>query len=259
MVKLLRKKIQEKFSSAARNYDRYALIQRDIGDELFECICNERRDYKIILDIGTGTANILLRLGKVYPQASIFGLDISYEMLKEARSKGLSYLIQADAEFLPFRSLKFDLIISNLVYQWLPDLSSPFYEVRRLLQNKGRFYFSLFGEATLYELRESIAKVRNISEFIKLPSKQIVYNKLKEAGFSEIEIVSEMIHRPFSGFFALLNWLKFIGANQRGIKFYGLEARGMLCKVRELYEGNFRDNGRLIASFEKIIVKAEKK
>lgn len=252
--------LQRKFSLAALDYEKHALIQSRIGEELIAYLAENDADYRLILDIGTGSASLIGGLSRFFTQARIFGLDIAFGMLRKAKDKGLKRLIQADAAGLPFRKEIFDLAVSNLVYQWVNSLDYAFNQVKEILNPGGKFYFSVFAKGTLCELTQCIR------EFI--PGREIsginigrddIYLALSKSGFLKIEIISGRDRELFSDFFELINWLKLIGANQIGLNFPGLSARGMLEKMSKYYAMNFSACGKVSASFEKILVKAEKK
>ena len=73
-----------------------------------------------VLDIGTGTGRFLAPLAKLGIDAC--GLDISKNMLRKARAKGMTNLVQGDATSLPFsdRAFKASLVTSvlHLVSGW---------------------------------------------------------------------------------------------------------------------------------------------
>ncbi|MEK6715173.1 MAG: methyltransferase domain-containing protein [Candidatus Omnitrophota bacterium] len=254
-----KKLIEQGFSKAADDYDKYTFLQKKVGAELIRLLDEDRKEYNLILDIGTGTGYLLRQLSLRYPCALLFGLDISFQMLlkaKAARIKG--HLMQADAEELTFKKGRFDLAVSNLVYQWLSDLDKAFIQVWQVLDKRGKFYFTFFGRDTLSELKECLKAVKSEGSFKNLPSEELVYRKLNASGFKGIEIVSLREEELFSDFFSLLKWLKLSGVNRAGVRFRGLEAKGVLNKMDKIYAHNFRHNGKVFASFEKVIVKAEK-
>ncbi len=93
-----------------------------------------------ILDLGIGTGRLslpLIRKQKIW----IIGLDISEEMLNEARKKlnahlamtGVASLIHGDACHLPFRSQSFDLIIIVHVLHLIKDWKAVLMEGDRCL------------------------------------------------------------------------------------------------------------------------------
>lgn len=256
-MKALNTKIAaERFSLNARHYDDYAFIQRRVAAELAAKISAQGRDYRYILDIGTGTGALVKELELSYPAAKIFALDIAWGMLSEAKHKCKARLIQADAAMPPFLPEKFDLIASNLTYQWLPDLGQAFAGSNLSLAQGGDFYFSLFARGTLRELIACVSKITKTEPLAFLPSKDIIYAALKQAGFRSVEIVIEAEEEFFTGAWELLRWLKALGVNYRGITFKGLLTRRIIEKIDNLYRDNFRHNGKIVATFEKVLVKA---
>ncbi len=251
-------KIREKFSAASSDYDDYAFIQRRIGSELIRFLARDEKAAGSLLDIGTGTSYFLSQISLLYPDVKIFGLDFAPGMLKIAKRRGVRFLIQADTESLPFSLDSFDLIASNLAFQWPLQLDVAFSEVLRVLRPGRDFYFSIFGPHTFFELFECVNRVKAISDFEILPSKEKIYKALTHAGFSSIEITSSLFCEYFSDFLSIIRWLKLLGANQRGVRFSGLEARSVFKNAESLYRQNFSKDNKLIVSFEKIFVKAGK-
>ena len=110
-------------------------------------------------------------LARLFPSGELHGLDLAYGMISRAclvarecafftPSTGANFplFLQADAEKLPYRSESFDLVLSNLAYQWVPDRGQAFREVYRVLKPGGRFFFSTLGHGTLAELHASFCE-----------------------------------------------------------------------------------------------------
>jgi len=101
--------------------------------------CGDAQGLRV-LDVGCGTGRHtipLLEMG-----ASVVGLDFSPEMLSIARQRTAN----RDVEFLqhslpdpfPFTDESFDLVISGLVVEHVPDLETVFRECLRVLKPGGR-------------------------------------------------------------------------------------------------------------------------
>ena len=69
-----------------------------------EYVYNELRNYGKILDVGCGIGSFEQNL----PSLNIIGLDISEEMVEEARKRSDKVLIQGNAEDLMFKDSTFD-------------------------------------------------------------------------------------------------------------------------------------------------------
>ena len=80
-----------------------------------------------ILDLGCGTG-----LLADFLQKKIYGIDISFQMLKKASLKEI--VVQADMDFLPFNNAVFDAVLSFTSLQNLPSTDHVFKEVRRVLK-----------------------------------------------------------------------------------------------------------------------------
>lgn len=252
--------IRRNFSNASAHYNEHAFIQKKSGAELVGQLRNDKNNYGAILDIGTGTGTLLRDLSLVCRPALICALDISSRMLIKARASEMrGFFIQADAENIPFKKNTFDLVVSNLAYQWLMDLDSAFIQLAMILKKNGVFYFTSFGRRTLSELRECLESVKEASDCNIFPAKEVIQSKLKNAGFVNIEIISKIEKEFFADLFGLIRWLKYSGANRIGVRFSGLEARGVLKEMDKLYLEKYPLSGGVFASFEKYVVKAEKR
>lgn len=89
-----------------------------------------------ILELGAGTgANF-----EFYPANSIaVSSEYSIEMTKQAKAKATTnYLVNADAQALPFGENEFDAAFATLVFCSIPDPRLAFAELKRVLRPKGK-------------------------------------------------------------------------------------------------------------------------
>jgi arsenite methyltransferase len=98
-----------------------------------------------VLDVGCGAGVDTLIAGMVVgPEGHVIGVDIVPDMLKRAnrnlREVPISNVSfqQASAEGLPFPDESFDVVISNGVFNLVPDKRKALSEVFRVLKPKGR-------------------------------------------------------------------------------------------------------------------------
>ncbi len=89
------------------------------------------------LDNGCGTGLFLPKLGEYS-----IGLDLSSELLREARSRVQQSLVQADSENLPFRDNVFDSTVSVTVIQNVPSPKSMVSESARVTKPAGPIVIS---------------------------------------------------------------------------------------------------------------------
>jgi ubiquinone/menaquinone biosynthesis C-methylase UbiE len=103
-------------------------------------------DCATILDLGCGTGRLLSRLATQFPGLAGTGLDLSREMLQQARGQNqhhprLIYL-QGNAESLPFAEGQFDAVFNTISFLHYPNPERVFSEVSRVLRPQGCFYLA---------------------------------------------------------------------------------------------------------------------
>jgi ubiquinone/menaquinone biosynthesis C-methylase UbiE len=105
-----------------------------------------------ILDLGCGTATLLMMLKTVEPAAEVIGLDADEKVLAIAQRKiqaaGLDIqLDQGMAYQIPYPESNFNQVISSLVihHLTLDNKRRAFKEVYRVLQPGGQFHIADFG------------------------------------------------------------------------------------------------------------------
>lgn len=83
----------------------------------------------LVIDIGCGTGQHL-KNGRI-------GVDVSAEMLLQARKKGFGLLVQAKAEELPFKDDSFDTVLCIFTVLNLCDYEKVAKEIDRILKKNG--------------------------------------------------------------------------------------------------------------------------
>jgi len=102
---------------------------------------------EIVLDLGSGPGHDTRKLAdRVGPTGEVIGIDFGEEMIELARQRSVGYsnisYLQADITDIPLEEGIADLIVSNCVFNLIPDRSAAFKEVFRLLQPGGRLVIS---------------------------------------------------------------------------------------------------------------------
>jgi len=258
-----KRKIKRSFNTHACTYDQSAHLQQKVAGEVIECVRSFGVYPARILDIGTGTGYITLALKKLFPYAKSQACDIAYGMLMVAKAKGEKLFcnqldfINADAEYLPYRGEKFDLVTSSLTYQWLDDWRCAFKEVLRVLQVGGIFFFTTLGDGTLFELRESYLQsyrelgntgTPHLHNFI---NRSALHSILIEEGFIEVSVESRFERQYHYAVKDLLINLKTIGA-QNASKQYpsGLGKPKVFGRMVDTYEDRYRGTLGIPATYE---------
>jgi len=127
------------FDQAAANWD--ALIEEQTLSRLQEIVSGlDIEPGAMVLDVGCGTGVLFpMLLEKVGQARHIVGLDISSEMLRQAKAKGYPVeCVQGDAQNLPLQDETFDWVICNAVFPHFPDKLRALREIRRVLKDGGR-------------------------------------------------------------------------------------------------------------------------
>ncbi len=92
-----------------------------------------------LLDVGTGTGRAALAAGEIGgPGSELFGIDLSVEMLRQARRRGLSGLAAAAATALPFPDSVFERVVASFVLAHCACYRSALGEMVGVLRRGGR-------------------------------------------------------------------------------------------------------------------------
>lgn len=136
--------------------DDLPLWSAPFGLRLLDCL-KIRRNLNV-LDIGCGEGfpiiEIAARFGKT---GSFFGLDPLRKPLKRMELKKKLYqlptvhAIQAYAEFLPFKTKHFDLIVSNNGMKNVTNLKQTLRECRRAIKPSGQMVIAVNSNQTMKE------------------------------------------------------------------------------------------------------------
>ncbi|MDJ0706511.1 MAG: methyltransferase domain-containing protein [Leptolyngbyaceae cyanobacterium MO_188.B28] len=97
-----------------------------------------------VLDIGCGTGRLLDRLAHDFPALQGTGLDLSLEMIRQARAnkrhRPRLIFIQGVSHAMPFTDNQFEAAFSTISFLHYPDPQRVLQEVNRVLQPGGKFY-----------------------------------------------------------------------------------------------------------------------
>ncbi|RMH01260.1 MAG: methyltransferase domain-containing protein [Aquificota bacterium] len=131
-----KKVVQEVFSQVSKRYDFFLRLITAGGIKNWQEELLKNTPYEgNRLDVGTGTGEVLLHSQN---KGLRVGIDLSFEMLKIAKSKckRCKFLV-ADAENMPFKDQTFGSITLSLVYRHLIDRKAFLKEAHRVLKEGG--------------------------------------------------------------------------------------------------------------------------
>jgi malonyl-CoA O-methyltransferase len=259
LLNFIDKKIRQSFSDAALEYDVLTSLHKEIGRELMRKVI-DNENTSAILDVGMGTGWLTSKLKFYLPESRLVGIDFAPGMVKIAKDKYQELdIIQANASKLPFEKETFDIIVSNLAYQWVNDLGTAFGECFRCLKSDGKIYLTLFGYHTFQEMLEAFSSTQKDSPqpFRRLSNKEEVAESILKAGFRDVVADYELIKVRFPDLVGLMKWIKDIGANsvRNHEVFIGKE---WVNRASDYYDAHHKDRLGLYATFEVIWVQARK-
>ncbi|MDF1779787.1 MAG: methyltransferase domain-containing protein [Alcanivoracaceae bacterium] len=169
--------VAKAFGNSAHSYDAYAQVQLATNRSLIELLPNELHGAEkkyIALDIGAGTAPMARQLSERYDQCRWLALDISTDMLIEAKTRGRldnGWLpVCADASALPLPANSVSLIYSSFALQWCASPQAALSEMHRVLCCGGNAVIAVPVDGTMQEFRKSWRACDENMHFNVLPS-----------------------------------------------------------------------------------------
>ncbi len=247
-------KVRQGFERAAHSYDKAAVLQRQVADEMLSRLQVLHTRPARVLDLGCGTGYSTRLLARHYRRAHVIGIDLAHAMTRLARARrrwwaNHCYFV-GDAELLPFADASMDIVVSNLTLQWCrPD--PVFSECLRVLRPGGVMLFSSFGPDTLKELRQAWQQVDggiHVHDFIDMHD---LGDAMLRAGFAEPVMDIDRYTLTYSRVSDVLRDLRDIGAaNAAARRSRGLLGRQRYQQFYRAYEGLALVDGRVPATYE---------
>ncbi len=164
-------------SSGMRN------VQQKIANRIIALLELELGTEKVLLDVGCGTGNTLEIFNEFGFDCT--GLDVSKEMLKFAKEKGLKVKQGSITELnKAFPTRKFDLVVSISAMQWLQtkeDYKKAGESIKSVLKKGGKSVIQFYPKSS--EELERISKIfANIFDKVEIiidnpdnPRKRLVF------------------------------------------------------------------------------------
>jgi demethylmenaquinone methyltransferase / 2-methoxy-6-polyprenyl-1,4-benzoquinol methylase len=91
----------------------------------------------VVLDLAAGTGDFSRLVLQRFPNARAVAVDITEEMLRVARSRGLNEAVCGDAQKLPFADASFDCVFVGYGLRNFPSLDAALREIMRVTRPGG--------------------------------------------------------------------------------------------------------------------------
>ena len=111
---------------------------------------------EVAVDVACGTGRLAAELARLEPEATVLGLDFSWEMVRRAESGGSERLgfAVADAMRLPLRNASVDVVTIAFGLRNLPEPALGLLELRRALRPGGRLVVCEFSRPAVPGFRQ---------------------------------------------------------------------------------------------------------
>lgn len=249
------KDIRFYFDKAAKTYESAGILQKKVADYLLSMIPSNY--YPTVLEIGSGRGFLTMDLIEKISYKRYINIDISFELIKRLRkSLGEKCLyINCRAESIPLKEGSVDLLISSSSLHWLEDAETNLQNILKLLKINGSFYFSIFLEQTLNELKE-VSRKTGFGSFYPLKSALFylkIFNSIPEFKWSySIKKYTEY----FPTVRDLLISHKLTGTNYtKNKKFSGKDSFFRFCETYKNLYGNHRG---VRATYEVLFIRGQR-
>lgn len=268
-----KEKLKRRFSRNARNYDKYANVQKKMANSLVDQIHQKDINIKTILEIGCGTGYVTQRLINDFPNAQITAVDIAPGMIDYVssiiQSEHVSFIC-GDIEEIDLKK-SYDLIISNATFQWFNDFNKTVSKLMHYLDQDGILVFTTFGEGTFQELHVAFRKAQEmlciqeevtpsqsfytLNELKNICKDLITRNQLKNIQLDAFEMEEREYFNDCTDF---LYSVKKIGANNSQSD-KSMMPPGFIEKVIEIYDKDFRVQEQVVATYHTLFFCIETK
>jgi len=184
------KLVQKVFSDVAFNYDLMNDIMsfgaHRLWKRIFIDLVNPSYGDKII-DVGSGSGDLVLEIQKKYLNANIDVVDLNKEMLEEGKKrirKGNVNFYQQNAESLRFSNNSYDKYLISFCLRNITNIDQSLREAFRILKPGGQYYCLEFSKPSSFFVSNiySYYKSNLIPTFGKIFSNnRDAYNYLNES------------------------------------------------------------------------------
>jgi len=161
--------LPQNFSRSASTYAAAAEFQRFAAGRLYAFVEREvpnRQRSARVLELGCGTGFLTIGLLQLFPNARFVISDISDEMLHRCREQTRESMAERFDSYFERYDIaeariekQYDLILSALAFQWVPNLDAVMANIREHLRPDGRLVFSTLLAGTYSSLHRAFRTV----------------------------------------------------------------------------------------------------
>jgi SAM-dependent methyltransferase len=249
---------------AVPGFGQYDFLVSEVAERLADRLDDVRRTFPLALDLGCRDGQLARRLAGRGGVERLVEADLAPAFAAAAgRAESAvpaRHQLAADEEALPFADRTFDLVLSTLTLHWANDLPGALLQINHALKPDGLFLGTLFGGATLFELRQCLMQAEEeveggagprVSPFAQ---NQDGAELMQRAGFALPVTDVDTLTVSYPNALKLMDDLRGMGeANAVAERRKAWTRRETLVHAAQLYEEQFgREDGTIPATFEVI-------
>lgn len=148
------KLIKKQFEKSFETYDENAIVQRILAEILSTRVAEIRSEYENILELGSGTGLLTKENAKNMKFKNYFANDLVEKSEKSVKNiiPNVRFYLGNALKIKPEQ--KFDLIISNAMFQWFENLDRVCENFIPMLNKGGIFAFTTFAPDNYKEIAD---------------------------------------------------------------------------------------------------------
>lgn len=249
------KSVKFYFDKAVNTYEIAGKIQKKVAQSLVNMI--EPIYYPTVIEIGSGKGFLTKSLIEKIKYKKYINVDLSFLLIKKLKEKlgNKTLYLNTSAENLPLRYNCANLIVSSSSLHWLNNIEMSFCNIFNLLKEGGKFYFSIFVDNSLNEIKIS-SRESGFGSCYPLPKSEIYLNTLNSLHNVKYNLEIKNYREKFPNVRELLLSLKLTGTNfTYNKKFSGKNSFKKFCKI---YEELFSDNDGVYCTYEVLFIEGQK-
>lgn len=226
-----------KFNKVSQDYDHHAHIQHQTYDTLIKKA--QQHHPRSIIDIGCASGAKTQSLLSIFPHCKVFGIDMSKNMIKKAKTYQNQWLNFKHHTAEKVHELgKFDLAISNAVYQWSNSLEVSLTALYQAINTVG--YLAIYGPETYQELQESLRTLDPTLPNIRSKSFKdtLSIKKIVESIFPKYQLSQTIIRHRYTSIWALLQTIQKTGVSS--LSHQGIWTKSKVNTLEKIYLNHYQ-------------------